>query len=524
MVFGSQSASIGNATGGLPLNGLAILNAFPTAVALLDGDGVVRYANPECRHVFPDGLAAGDPYTQAYVRGGTGCTDALAHFEAGLREVLAGHAELFTAELGRPRGGRVQVTVSSAQPAGLEGALVIHTLLPGTSAESEDRRRQAERMEAMGRLVGGVAHDFANLLTLISGYSEIMLNRMPAGQPLPQELEEIRKAANRGARLTAQLLGFTRGQAVEPRLLDLNALIGDMEKMLRPIIGEYIDLETSLAAELNPIKADPGQMEQVIMNLVLNARDAMPRGGTIRIETANTELNQADAALHEVAPGSYVVLSFTDTGQGMDDHVLSHLFEPFFTTKEKGKGTGLGLSTVYSIVKQSGGDVWARSVPGEGTTFTICLPRAQPEDEAADAAAAHPTLEGSETILLVEDEEAVRRLLYFVLTRQGYTVLDAADGRAALDILAHHSGPIHLLLTDMIMPHMSGREVAERCRTLRPETRVIYMSGYTDDVLLRTGALGPGMSFLQKPLRPEVLLAKVREVLDRPGRAPREVS
>lgn len=524
MVSRSQVASARSAAEGLPLNGLAILNAFPMAVALLDGGGIVRYVNPECRRIFPDGLAVGDPYSRACIRRVNAGADVLADLDAGIRDVLSGQTELYTAELDCPKGGRMQVAVSSAQPAGLEGALVTHSLLPQTPAESDERRRQAERMESMGRLVGGVAHDFANLLTLISGYSEIMLNRMRAGEPLRPELEEIRKAANRGARLTAQLLGFTRGQAVEPRLLDLNALIADMQKMLQPIIGEYIDLETCLAPDLGAIKADPGQMEQVIMNLVLNARDAMPRGGTIRIETANAELDAADAAPHEVAPGSYVVLSFTDTGQGMDDHTMSHLFEPFFTTKEKGKGTGLGLSTVYGIVKQSGGDVWARSVPGEGSTFTICLPRAERGSEAADAASARPALRGSETILLVEDEEGVRRLLRHILARQGYTVLEACDGRAALDILARHDGIIHLMLTDMVMPHMSGREIAERCRAIRPDTRVIYMSGYTDDVLLRTGALGPGMSFLQKPLRPEVLSAKVREVLDYPGRAAREAS
>ena len=254
------------------------------------------------------------------------------------------------------------------------------------------------------------------------------------------------------------------------------------------------------------------------MNLVLNARDAMPRGGRITIETANVELNQEDAAAHEVASGQYVMLSFSDTGQGMDAQTMSHLFEPFFTTKEKGKGTGLGLSTVYGVVKQNHGDVWASSAPGEGTTFTLCLPRVEPALARAEAAAAaRGPARGTETILLVEDEDGVRRLLKHVLCKQGYTVMEAKDGRSALDILEKHETAIDLLLTDMVMPHMSGREVAQRCLQLRPGTRVIYMSGYTDDVLVRTGALGPGMSFLQKPLRPETLTSKVREVLDAPA-------
>ncbi len=518
MVSRSHLATRRNAQQKLPLDGVEILHALPIAVALLDADGSVRYVNPACERMFSGGLLPGDPYTQNCARHVTSGTDILANFDAGIREVLEGRNDCFTTELDCAQGGRMQVTVSPAELSGMEGALVAHIPFAETSPESADRRRQAERMEAMGRLVGGVAHDFANLLTLISGYSELVLKRMRAREPLRAELEEIRKAANRGARLTAQLLGFTRGQAVEPRLLDLNALIADMQSMLRPIIGEYIELETCLEPNLGCIKADPGQMEQVIMNLVLNARDAMLRGGTIRIETANVEINAEEGHARDLAAGPYVVLRFTDTGQGMDAETMSHLFEPFFTTKEKGKGTGLGLSTVYGIVKQNGGDVRARSVPGQGSTFTICLPRAEPEGAAVAQAAARPFAQGTETILLVEDDESVRRLLKHLLSGQGYTVLEAGDGRAALEILTRHDGVIHLLLTDMVMPHMSGREVAEHCLELRPDTRVIYMSGYTDDVLLRTGALGPGMSFLQKPLRPEVLSAKVREALDSPVR------
>ncbi|HWQ55313.1 MAG TPA: ATP-binding protein [Bryobacteraceae bacterium] len=508
-----------SATESVPAESLALLDAFPLPAALVDRHGQIRYVNRAWQGGHPAGFYPGAMYVRACARHMETNADGIAGLEDAIRHVRAGKQEGFAAVFPCPaENGRVRVNITPARLGGFDGVLVTHqTVSP--AAESDDRRRrQAEKMEAVGRLVGGVAHDFANLLTLISGYSELMLNRMEPEEPLRKELEEIRKAANRGSRLTAQLLGFTRGQAVEPKILDLNGLIRDMQNMLRPIIGEYVELTTDLAPDLGRIKADPGQMEQVIMNLVLNARDAMPSGGRIGIETANIELNDREAAAHEVAAGPYVVLSFCDTGQGMDSQTMSHLFEPFFTTKEKGKGTGLGLSTVYGIVKQNRGDVWARSVPGEGTTFTICLPRLEPSGENAEpAAASRASAKGTETILLVEDEEGVRRLLKHILSRQGYTVLEADGGRAALELLAGHQGPIHLLLTDMVMPHINGREVAQRCMQMRPGTRVIYMSGYTDDVLLRTGALGPGMSFLQKPLRPDVLTGKVREVLDGPG-------
>jgi signal transduction histidine kinase len=506
-----------SAPNSIPPDGLAVLNAFPTPAALLGRDGAILCVNEAWRRQFPAGFSPGAAYCGACARHMETGAEGLRAIETGILEVIAGQKAVFSVEFPFA-GGRVEVSLSPARMNGFEGVLVTHTAVMRPAEADERRRRQADKMEAMGRLVGGVAHDFANLLTLISGYSEIVLNRLKPGEPLRPELEEIRQAANRGARLTSQLLGFTRGQAVQPKILDLNSLIVDMQKMLRPIIGEYIELTTSLTPDLGQIKADPGQMEQVVMNLVLNARDAMPRGGKISIETANALLSEAEAAAHEVAPGPYVILTFTDTGEGMDAQTMSHLFEPFFTTKEKGKGTGLGLSTVYGVVKQSGGDVWAHSVPGERTTFTICLPRAEPGVEAAEiAAAAGVPRKGTETILLVEDEEGVRRLLKHILSKQGYTVLEAGHGAAALDILKTYEGAIHLLLTDMVMPLMSGREIAERCMALRPETRVIYMSGYTDDVLLRTGAIGPGMTFLQKPLRPEMLSSKVREVLDAPG-------
>lgn len=382
-------------------------------------------------------------------------------------------------------------------------------------AAAPERQPQAERMETVGRLVGAVAHDFANILTLIAGYSDILLNRIGERDPLRPELDEIRKAANRGARLTAQLLGFTRGQAVQPRPLDLNSVVRDIERMLQLIIGECVELQLELSPTLHKVVADPGQMEQVVMNLVLNARDAIPAGGRIRIETAEEEIGEIAAREHGIQPGAYVTLSISDNGHGIPPEALSRIFEPFFTTKEQGKGTGLGLSTVHRIVKESGGDIRVNSTPGDGATFTICLPRAYQETtnpEAAGAPAAATA--GSETLLVVEDEDGVRRLLTHVLHRRGYKVLEAANGEEAVRLFEKRSAEISLVLTDMVMPQMGGRQLGDLLQQIRPGIKIIYMSGYTDDVLVRTGALGPGMSFLQKPLRPEVLAAKVREALD----------
>jgi two-component system, cell cycle sensor histidine kinase and response regulator CckA len=386
-------------------------------------------------------------------------------------------------------------------------------------AEEEAKRAgHAQKMETVGRLASGVAHDFANILTLIAGYTDILLNQVNERDPAPAELEEIRKAANRGARLTSQLLGYTRGQSVQPRAVDLNTLILDLQRMLRPIIGENVEWQAAMAPDLRKVVVDPGQMEQVVMNLILNARDAMPTGGRISIETANSYLDENAARQHEMAPGECVLISIADSGHGIDAESMQHIFEPFFTTKAKGKGTGLGLSTVFSIVREAGGDIWVESPPGAGAMFTICLHAGKQTPEVSDAAPAPRTARGSETILLVEDEDGVRKLLNFILSRRGYQVLEAASGEDALAIFEQRGHEVHLVLTDMVMPKMSGRQLAERLRQARPDLPVIYMSGYTDDVLVKTGALGPGMSFLQKPLRPDVLAAKVREALDSPSR------
>jgi CheY-like chemotaxis protein len=386
---------------------------------------------------------------------------------------------------------------------------------PGKAPE---RGPESERLETVGRLAGAVAHDFANILTLIAGYSDMLLNRIGERDPLRPELDEIRKAANRGARLTAQLLGFTRGQAVQPRELDLNSILCDTERMLQLIAGECVDLQLDLCPALHTIMADPGQMEQVILNLVLNARDAISAGGQIRIETANGEVGESGSCENGVRPGPCITLSITDNGHGISPETMSHIFEPFFTTKEHGKGTGLGLSTVHRIVKESGGDIQVSSAPGSGATFRVRLPQAQTEVRRADAAdTPAKAAAGCETLLVVEDEDGVRRLLTHVLHRQGYTVLEAANGEEALEIFERRADEIDLVLTDLVMPRMGGRQLGELLLRLRPGLKIVYMSGYTDDLLFRTGALSPGMPFLQKPLRPEVLGAKIRETLDAVG-------
>ena len=379
----------------------------------------------------------------------------------------------------------------------------------------EQQLRQAQKMEAVGRLAGGIAHDFNNILTAITGYVDLLLEDLGPTDPRREDAQEVRKAADRAASLTRQLLAFSRQQVMQPRVLDLNALVTELEKMLRRLLGEDIDLATRLDPGLAAVKADPGQLEQVIVNLAVNARDAMPAGGKLTIETANTALDDAYTREHFPAkPGRYVLLAVSDTGTGMTSEVQAHLFEPFFTTKERGKGTGLGLATVYGIVKQSGGFIWVYSEPGHGSTFKIYLPQVEEAAEPRAAAASPAPRRGTETVLLAEDEAPVRAVARQVLERQGYKVLEAPSAEAALDLAQRYSGPIHLLLTDVVMPGLSGHDLAERLATLRPETRVIYMSGYTDDAITRHGMLEPGLAYVQKPFTPDVIARKVREVLD----------
>lgn len=431
---------------------------------------------------------------------------------AGIRAVGAGHAGTFSLDF-PCRRPRLRLVAIRYRQGAVEGVLLTRTDVqapPDTQADD-----QAFKMQALGRLTGGVAHDFANLVTLISGYSDILLNRIGAQDPSRPELEEIRKAVARGAGVTAQILDFIRKQVNLPDKVQLNTLVADMVRLLRPIIGEHIALVVTSDPGLGTVKADFAQMSRVVMNLVLNARDAMPRGGSIVLRTANIDLSTDSG--RGLPPGPYVMLEISDNGAGMDRETLPRLFEPFFTTKHRG-GTGLGLCTVHSIVEQAGGGIWAHSEPGQGTTFTLCLPRALPDDEIADPhSTARAPGAGTETILLAEDESSVRKLLKHLLESQGYRVFEAADGREALHLFEKDAGSIDLLLTDVIMPGLDGGELARKALASKPSLKVIYMSGYTDDVLSSADASGPGMLFLRKPIRLDILSARIREVLDGPA-------
>jgi two-component system cell cycle sensor histidine kinase/response regulator CckA len=381
----------------------------------------------------------------------------------------------------------------------------------------EQQLHQAQKMEAVGRLAGGVAHDFNNLLTVITSYTQLLLDELEPTDRKREDLEQISKAAAGAASLTRQLLSFSRQQVIQPKVVDVNDVVARTEKLLGRLIGEDIALVATLAPDLGMVKCDPGQLEQIIMNLVVNARDAMPHGGKLTIETTNADVDETFIRGHPLArAGRHVMLAVTDTGIGMDASTQAHIFEPFFTTKEQGKGTGLGLATVYGIVKQAGGFIWVYSEPNQGTSFKIYLPRvdASRGDRDADRGLAEMP-RGAETILIVEDEASVRVVVRQVLERLGYTVLDASDGGLALELAARHHGKIHLLMTDVVMPVLGGRQLTEQLTKLRPETKVLYTSGYTDDAVVRHGVLEAGIPFLQKPFTPDGLARAVRDVLDR---------
>lgn len=399
--------------------------------------------------------------------------------------------------------------------------------LLGVATEITERKRleaqllQSQKMEAVGQLAGGVAHDFNNILTAIVGYTDLLAVELSGNSQHLEDLEEIRKAARRAAALTRQLLAFSRKQVLEPRVIDMNGVVMNLDKMLRSLISENVELQTHLANNLAAVKADPNQIEQVIMNLAINARDAMPGGGTLSIETGNATLDETYAAQHvSVVPGEYVMLAVSDTGCGMDEETKARIFEPFFTTKPVGRGTGLGLSTVYGIVKQSGGNIWLYSEPGKGSTFKIYLPAidAAPEDIGKPARLVSDQ-RAVGTVLVVEDDEQLRRLTHRALAAQGYTVLEADRGQTALDIARRHTGSIDLLLTDVIMPDTNGRKLADALRQERPELRVLFMSGYPQGAIANHGVLEPGVAYLAKPFSTEAITRKVREVLDEPRKS-----
>ena len=399
--------------------------------------------------------------------------------------------------------------------------VVVHDITERQRAQKEitgleEQLRQSQKMEAIGRLAGGIAHDFNNLLTLIKGYTQLSLFELKEKTPLKDDMEGIKKASERAADLIRQLLAFSRRQVMEMKVLDLNALVRDLDKMLRRVIGENIELVILLTDDLGKVKADPGQIEQVILNLAVNARDAMPFGGKLTIETANVEVDGPFSRAHiGASPGRYVRLAVRDTGVGMTPEVQERVFEPFFTTKEKGKGTGLGLSTVYGIVKQSGGHIWVDSAPGQGTTFKIYLPRVEElAEELAEKVQREDLPRGRETVLVVEDDAEVRQLSMRILNRQGYRVWQAVNGVEALRICEQQKEPIDLMLTDVVMPQMGGKELAEKVQLLRPQMKVLFTSGYLDDEIVHK-ILNSGNQFLKKPFSPALLACKVREVLDR---------
>ncbi len=421
----------------------------------------------------------------------------------------------------RTKAGRVidvEMIIREIRYGGQPAALSV--LLDVTSRRQlEEQLRQAQKMEAVGMLAGGVAHDFNNLLTIITGYSQLVLNNISPHDPNRHSVEQIMKAGERAGALTKQLLAFSRRQVLQPRVLELNKLVTSLSTMLQRLIGEDIELRLALPPELGRVSADPGQIEQVLMNLAVNSRDAMPKGGVLTIETANVELDQRYVGRHiAVKPGPYVLLAVSDTGFGMDAATRAHLFEPFFTTKGSGHGTGLGLSTVFGIVKQSGGSVEVYSEPDRGTSVKVYLPRIDQPAIAETARAGKTLSRGSETILLAEDDDMVRTLVCETLEREGYRVIAASDPVNARHLAEQHRTPIHLLITDVVMPKVSGRELADQLLRRIPDLKVLYMSGYTDNAVLNSGILQKEVAFLQKPFTPAALAEKVREVLEGNGK------
>jgi len=485
------------------------------AVFLLGLDGRIALGNPRAETItgYPQAELVGRSLSSLLPE--AGARDA----QARLSDARTGAdgPPFFETELIRKDGTRVllEVHVTSVLKGGYPVARLGVARDITERRNLEDQLRQAQKMEGIGRLAAGVAHDFNNLLTAIGGHCYLVLNALTAENPIRGEIEIIQGAAERAVTLTHQLLAFSRKQILEPRVLDLNATVTGIEPLLRRMIREDIEIATALDPGAGRVKADAGQIEQVLLNLGVNAGDAMPQGGRLTLATGNVTLDEAYAQTHaEVEPGPYVMLSVSDTGHGMTTTVQAHIFEPFFTTKEVGKGTGLGLATVYGIAKQSGGHITVDSEAGHGTAFKLYLPRVEEAPGTAEPEGpVDITRRGSETVLLVEDDEPLRTLARAILSTKGYTVLDATSPSEALRLADAHPGPIHILLTDVVMPQMNGRQVADLLLAARPGLKVLFMSGYTDAAIVEHGVLEAGTHFLQKPFTPDGLSRKVREVL-----------
>jgi len=493
----------------------ALIQGSPLAIYALDHQGRVTSWNPAAERLFgwkaTEVLGHALPIVPPEGRG---------DFERTQMAILAGQSVLGLEVTPQRRDGSpVALSLSGAPLYAGEAEVrgLIYVAADVTERKKlEAQLRQSQKMEAIGQLAGGLAHDFNNLLTAIAGYASLLLQSFEVGDQRRQDVAEIQLAADRASQLTHQLLAFSRKQILQLSPLDLNVVLADLMRMLGRLLSEDIELAIVPQPGLGAILADRGQIEQVVLNLAVNARDAMPEGGKLTLETRNVELGEDYVSTHMTArPGPHVMLAVTDTGTGMDEATRAHIFEPFFTTKGPERGTGLGLATVYGIVKQTGGNIWVYSEPGHGTTFKVYFPRV---GEAPSVDVARPpepsTLEGTETVLVVEDNEGVRSLAVRVLEGFGYTVLESANGGEAILLAEDHEGAIHLLLTDVVLPRMSGRKLADRISDLRPAIRVLYMSGYTDDSIVHHGALDPGTAFLQKPFRPEALARRVREVLE----------
>jgi two-component system cell cycle sensor histidine kinase/response regulator CckA len=505
-----------------------VLDHLPVGVWVLDRDGLIRFANPASRVIWGGARFVGlDDFGEFHGwRAATG--DPIAPGEwAAARAIRKGETTLGEVVHIESFDGAHRTMLNSAVPlraldGGIIGAIALQQDITDQRAgeealrRSEDQLRHSQKLEAVGQLAGGIAHDFNNLLTGILSYSDLILQELRADDPIRGDIEQIRHAGQRAAGLTRQLLAFGRRQVLQPRVLSLNACVGEVDAMLRRVVGAGVTLENELDSGLWHVLADPGQLEQVLVNLVINARDAMPDGGRVTVTTANLHLTATDDARgNGVRPGAYVTLSVSDTGVGMDVQTQARIFEPFFTTKESGKGTGLGLSTVYGIVEQSGGHIEVESAPGQGATFTIFLPR----DSGAVAAAARPTDRrsfpgGTETLLLVEDEAAVRGSARRLLERHGYTVIEARHGADALRIIEAGDQAVDLVITDVVMPEMGGRELVERLRTRHPGVKVLFMSGYSERTVASDGVMPPGTGFVEKPFTIEQLTRRTRELLD----------